>query len=69
MRSDTDCEGSSESETQRENMVQTVHEKTACNSKPDFTVDDQSSDKDQLIRKVQSITLTCPGTVMELCLE
>lgn len=66
MRSDTDCEGSSESETQRENIVRTVQKKTVHTPRPDFIVEDQSSDKDELINKVQNITLTCTGSVMEL---
>lgn len=66
MRSDTDCEGSSESETQKENMVQKVQKKTVDIPRPDFIVEDQCSNKDELVRNVQNINLTCTGTVMDL---
>lgn len=61
MRSDTDCEGASESETSRE-----VQKKTARTPRPDVVVEDQCSDQDELIRKAQNTTLTHTGTVMEL---
>lgn len=69
MRSDTDCEGSSESETQKENMVQKVQKKTVDIPRPDFIVEDQCSNKDELVRNVQNINLTCTGTVMDLWLQ
>lgn len=69
VRSDTDCEGSSESETQKENMVQKVQKKTVDIPRPDFIVEDQCSNKDELVRNVQNINLTCTGTVMDLWLQ
>lgn len=64
MRSDTDCEGTSESEIQKENMVQTAKKKTGRTPRPDVTVEDQCSDPDELIGKVQNTNLT--GTVKHL---
>ncbi|KAM9349288.1 DIS3-like exonuclease 2 [Symphorus nematophorus] len=58
VRSDTDCEGASESETQKENMMQTAQMKTGCTPRPDVTVEDQCSDQDELLRRVQNITFT-----------
>ncbi|XP_035861053.1 DIS3-like exonuclease 2 isoform X2 [Sander lucioperca] len=55
VRSDTDCDGTSESESLKENIVQ---KKTARTPRPDVTVEDQCSDQDELIRKVQNTTLT-----------
>lgn len=57
MRSDTDGDGTSESETQKENLVKKKSERMP---RPD--VEEQSSDQDELIRKVQNTTLT--GTVI-----
>ncbi|KAE8291272.1 DIS3-like exonuclease 2 [Larimichthys crocea] len=47
VKSDTDCEGASESE----NTVQTVLKKTAHTPRPDVNVEDQSSDQDEVISK------------------
>ncbi|XP_069020541.1 DIS3-like exonuclease 2 [Embiotoca jacksoni] len=58
VRSDTDCEGSSESETPREQVVQPPQKKTERTPRPDVTREDQCSDQDELISKHQSITLT-----------
>ncbi|XP_038134792.1 DIS3-like exonuclease 2 isoform X1 [Cyprinodon tularosa] len=46
VRSDTDCDGTSESDTQAEHMQQTGHGPTT-----NPTVEDQSSDPEELIRK------------------
>lgn len=64
VKSDTDCEGSSESENQRENVAQTAQKKTARTHRPDVIVEDQCSDQDELVRRVQNTTLTETGTVM-----
>lgn len=64
VKSDTDCEGSSESENQRENAAQTAQKKTAHTPRPDVIVEDQCSDQDELIRRVQNTTLTETGTMM-----
>ncbi|KAM3605193.1 uncharacterized protein V6R79_022077 [Siganus canaliculatus] len=59
MRSDTDCEGLSESETQiKENKVKTGKKNAAGVPKPDDVVDEQSTNKDEVIPKVQNISLT-----------
>lgn len=65
MRSDTDCEGASESDTQKENKLQKAQKKTERPPRPDVTVEDRCSDQDELISKVQNVTLTHTGTVME----
>ncbi|XP_034744107.1 DIS3-like exonuclease 2 isoform X2 [Etheostoma cragini] len=62
VRSDTDCDGTSESESLKENMVQ---KKTARTPRPDVTVEDQHSDQDELICKVQNTTLTDTGEPLE----
>ncbi|XP_070701594.1 DIS3-like exonuclease 2 isoform X2 [Pempheris klunzingeri] len=62
VRSDTDCEGASESESQRENTAQ---KKTACTPGRDLIVEDQCSDQDEVIRKVENITLTDTGEPLE----
>ncbi|XP_032386765.1 DIS3-like exonuclease 2 isoform X1 [Etheostoma spectabile] len=62
VRSDTDCDGTSESESLKENMVQ---KKTARTPRPDVTVEDQHSDQDELIRKVQNTTLTDTEELLE----
>lgn len=69
VRSDTDCDGASESENQRDNMASTAKKKAQRTPRPDVTVADQCSDHDELINKVQSTTLTDTGTVMELWLQ
>ena len=66
MRSDTDCEGASESETQKENTAQTAQKKTGSTPRPDVIVENQCNDQDELIRRVQNATLTETGTVIEL---
>ncbi|XP_042354169.1 DIS3-like exonuclease 2 [Plectropomus leopardus] len=58
VKSDTDCEGASESETQKENTVRTAQKKTARTPRPDVVVEDQCSDQEELIRKVQSTNIT-----------
>ncbi|XP_039999974.1 DIS3-like exonuclease 2 isoform X2 [Xiphias gladius] len=65
VRSDTDCEGASESETQREHMTQTVQKKTEHTPRPDVIVEDQCSDQDELYSKFQNTTLTDTGGLLE----
>ncbi|XP_030259119.1 DIS3-like exonuclease 2 isoform X2 [Sparus aurata] len=65
VKSDTDCEGSSESENQRENVAQTAQKKTARTHRPDVIVEDQCSDQDELVRRVQNTTLTETGVPLE----
>uniref|UniRef100_A0A4W6BXV8 DIS3-like exonuclease 2 n=1 Tax=Lates calcarifer TaxID=8187 RepID=A0A4W6BXV8_LATCA len=55
VRSDTECEGASESETQREHVAQTMQKKTDL---------PQCSDQDEPISKFQKSTLTDTGTVV-----
>ncbi|XP_038574530.1 DIS3-like exonuclease 2 isoform X2 [Micropterus salmoides] len=65
VRSDTDCDGASESENQRDNMASTAKKKAQRTPRPDVTVADQCSDHDELINKVQSTTLTDTGEALE----
>nr|XP_020504890.1 DIS3-like exonuclease 2 [Labrus bergylta] len=60
VRSDTDCDGTSESETQRDNTVQ----KKSAQRTPRLDVD-QGSDREELIRRVQNTTLTDTGEPLE----
>lgn len=61
VRSDTDCEGSSESEVQKENKGQTVQKKRADGA--------DSTPEDELVRKLHSTSLTCAGTTARLSLH
>ncbi|XP_019963076.2 DIS3-like exonuclease 2 [Paralichthys olivaceus] len=58
VRSDTDCDGASESETQKEHVVKTPQKKKEHTCRPDATVGDHCRDQDELFSKVQNITLT-----------
>uniref|UniRef100_A0A672ZH87 DIS3-like exonuclease 2 n=1 Tax=Sphaeramia orbicularis TaxID=375764 RepID=A0A672ZH87_9TELE len=53
--SDTDCEGASESEIQRDHMAVKAQKKPEQLSRPDGTVEDQSSDQDELISKPRRV--------------
>uniref|UniRef100_A0A8C2YY77 DIS3-like exonuclease 2 n=1 Tax=Cyclopterus lumpus TaxID=8103 RepID=A0A8C2YY77_CYCLU len=59
-----DDECASESDTQKENIVQTAQKKTDRMPRPRGVVEDQSSDQDELLRKLQNITCTDKGTVV-----
>lgn len=66
MKSDTDCEGTSESDTQKENMGPTVQKRTTERTpRPAGVEDDQCSDQDELIRKLQNTALTDTGAVLK----
>ncbi|XP_040911507.1 DIS3-like exonuclease 2 [Toxotes jaculatrix] len=65
VRSDTDCEGASESETQREHMAQKMQKKTEATPRPDVIVEDQYSDQDELNSKFQNTTITDTGGLLE----
>ncbi|XP_034411235.1 DIS3-like exonuclease 2 isoform X2 [Cyclopterus lumpus] len=65
VRSDTEGEGASESDTQKENIVQTAQKKTDRMPRPRGVVEDQSSDQDELLRKLQNITCTDKGEHLE----
>ncbi|XP_008275899.1 DIS3-like exonuclease 2 isoform X2 [Stegastes partitus] len=56
VRSDTDCEGASESETQKEHVVQRAQKKTERAPSPDVIVEDQCSDQDEIVSKKISDT-------------
>ncbi|XP_062260427.1 DIS3-like exonuclease 2 [Platichthys flesus] len=58
VRSDTDCEGTSESDTQREHLVKTPQKKKEHTPRPGATVGDRCRDQDELLSKVQNISLT-----------
>lgn len=62
VRSDTDCEGASESEIQRDHMAVKAQKKPEQLSRPDGTVGDQSSDQDELLSKPRRVTNTDPST-------
>lgn len=60
MRSDTEGEGASESDTQKETIVQTAQKKTDRMPRPGGVVEGQSSDQEEL-RKLQNTTFTDTG--------
>lgn len=64
VRSDTECEGSSETEAQKGNMLQKAQKKTADDPGPSSVNKDPNGDKNEVTRKVQNTSLTCTGTVM-----
>uniref|UniRef100_A0AAQ5Y5J4 DIS3-like exonuclease 2 n=1 Tax=Amphiprion ocellaris TaxID=80972 RepID=A0AAQ5Y5J4_AMPOC len=59
----TDCEGASESETQKEHIMQRAQKKRERAPSPDVIVEDQCSDQEELISKQKNITLMDTGTV------
>ncbi|KAM9844322.1 DIS3-like exonuclease 2 isoform 1-T2 [Aulostomus maculatus] len=59
LRSDTDCEGCSEPETQRDNQGPLAQRNPE--PRPDVVVEDQCSDQDDLTVKLQNMTLTHAG--------
>ncbi|KAG7525593.1 DIS3-like exonuclease 2 [Solea senegalensis] len=65
VRSDTDCEGASGSETQKENLVQTTQKKREHTPRPDGIVEGQCSDQDELISKVHNMSLAGTGGLQE----
>ncbi|KAM8849262.1 DIS3-like exonuclease 2 isoform 2-T2 [Spinachia spinachia] len=66
VRSDTEYEGTSESDTQKESMGPTVQKKTTERTpRPAGIEDDQCSDQDELIRQLQNPTLTDTGEHLE----
>lgn len=69
VKSDSDSHGSSESDNQRENAVPAVQKHAAPSSLSDSAVEDESSDKDDVTRKVQSLSLASPGTINALTHE
>ncbi|XP_041848575.1 DIS3-like exonuclease 2 [Melanotaenia boesemani] len=65
VRNDTDCEGTSESETQAENMIRTAQKKTQSRPNPDVIVEDQYSDRDKLTTKCRNMSLSDTGEPLE----
>ncbi|KAM9323650.1 DIS3-like exonuclease 2 [Pholidichthys leucotaenia] len=59
VRSDTNCEGATEPETQ------TTQKKTEPNHSHDVTVENQCSDQDELISRYQNMTITNAGRPLE----
>lgn len=57
MKSDTDCEGASESETQTNRRQQLAQKKN-----PGVAVEDQSSEVEELVSKYQNMSISDPGT-------
>lgn len=60
MKSDSDCQCSSESDSQRENVVPAAEKSALPSSRPDLAVA-ESSDKDDITQNVQDLSLGCPG--------
>uniref|UniRef100_A0A667ZMM2 DIS3-like exonuclease 2 n=1 Tax=Myripristis murdjan TaxID=586833 RepID=A0A667ZMM2_9TELE len=65
VRSDTDCEGSTESEPQTGRMAQTAQKKKERDPSPDVIVEDQYSDQDELVRRVKNIALSAVVYIVE----
>uniref|UniRef100_H3CR27 DIS3-like exonuclease 2 n=1 Tax=Tetraodon nigroviridis TaxID=99883 RepID=H3CR27_TETNG len=63
VKSDLDSHGSSESDNQRDNAVPAAQKRAAPSSLSDSAVEDESSDKDDVTRKVQSLSLASAGGV------
>lgn len=42
-----------------------VQKTTVLKTRPDFIAEDESSDKDELTRKVHDLALSCTGTVVQ----
>lgn len=63
VKSDSDCHGSSESDSQRENVALAGQKNAAASSRPDSAVEDECSDRDDVTRDVQNLSLGCPGTL------
>lgn len=63
VKSDSDSHGSSEPDNQRENVVLAAQKQAAPSSLCDSAVEDESSDRDDVPRTVQSLSLASPGTV------
>lgn len=73
MKSDSDCQCSSESDSQRENVAPATEKSASPSSRSDLAV--ESSDKDDITQNVQDLSLGCPGNqecinprfISELC--
>ncbi|MED6260087.1 DIS3-like exonuclease 2 [Ataeniobius toweri] len=65
VRSDTDCDGTSESDTQAEHVLRTAQKRTWHAPTPNLVVEDQSSDPEELPRKRPDISITDPGEHLE----
>lgn len=63
MRSDTDCEGSSESDAQRE---QAVRKRAEQHTRPDGVLADRGGDVEELVQKLQGATLSDTGILVIL---
>lgn len=63
VKSDSDSHGSSESDNLRESAAPAVQEHAAASFLSDSAVEDESSDKDDVRRRVQALALASPGTV------
>ncbi|KAM4727679.1 DIS3-like exonuclease 2 [Anableps anableps] len=58
VRSDADCDGTSESDTPAEHVLRTAQKRTGHAPTPNVRVEDQSSDPEELIRKRPDISFT-----------
>lgn len=60
MKSDSDCQCSSESDSQRENVVPATEKSALPSSRSDLVVP-ESSDKDDITQNIQDLNLGCQG--------
>ncbi|XP_011614996.2 DIS3-like exonuclease 2 isoform X2 [Takifugu rubripes] len=60
VKSDSDCQCSSESDSQRENVVPAAEKSASPSSRSDLAVA-ESSDKDDITQNVQDLSLGCPA--------
>ncbi|XP_013858259.1 DIS3-like exonuclease 2 [Austrofundulus limnaeus] len=65
VKSDTDCEGGSESETQMDQLQQAAQKKTECALSPSVAVDDKSSEVVELVSKCQNTLISNAGKPLE----
>uniref|UniRef100_A0A3B3WCQ3 DIS3-like exonuclease 2 n=1 Tax=Poecilia mexicana TaxID=48701 RepID=A0A3B3WCQ3_9TELE len=61
VKSDTDCDGTSESDTQTEHVPRTAQKSAGHGPSPDVRVEDQSSDPEELLRKRPDVSFLIPG--------
>uniref|UniRef100_A0A3Q3AG66 DIS3-like exonuclease 2 n=1 Tax=Kryptolebias marmoratus TaxID=37003 RepID=A0A3Q3AG66_KRYMA len=65
VKSDTDCEGASESETQTDHLQQTPQRKTTRAPSAGVTAKDPSGEVDELVSKCQSTSISDAGRPLE----
>ncbi|XP_014859932.1 PREDICTED: DIS3-like exonuclease 2 [Poecilia mexicana] len=65
VKSDTDCDGTSESDTQTEHVPRTAQKSAGHGPSPDVRVEDQSSDPEELLRKRPDVSCADTGEHLE----